>query len=254
MATRVVYPGGWYCEILPSGSFAVLHPAQYRWFADGSFTLLDPGRIATHLGDIALPAAELAAGGLGMLFLRITDDGGFQMVGQSHALPGTWHYSAGAWVLNPAISHGVSAHIFDRLGALHIITPGAGVTSQGYRYVADPPPAAGTLILVDATYADPVRNLYEYSEYDCGGTRVAMGQGGSGGMLAVTGVPGVSTLRSFTLEVGDNRFVRFSHSGTTLAVAIVQPGQAVLRTLDVSDLVAGSVVVQGGGGFAADCS
>jgi hypothetical protein len=250
MATRTVFPGGWYCEILPSGSFAVLHPARYQWHADGSFTLLDAGRIATHLGDIALPAAELAAGGIGPLYLRITDVTGFQMAGQSHAGLGTWHYSAGAWALTTA-SHGVSAHIFDLAGALQIITLGMfGGTSQGYRYVKD----SGVLVLGDATYSDPVRDLYEYSEYDCGAVHVAMGQGGSGGLVAVTGVPGVGVLRRFFLEVGDNRFVRFSHSGTSLAVAVVQPTGAVLRTLDVSDLVAGSVVVQGGGGFAADCS
>ena len=263
MATRNFYAGATYCDATPGGAWCVLFPTRYQDHADGSFTVLEVGRIESHLGTIAIPAQEIGWRGQGPLMLRCTDvgGGGFQMCGKPHQGLGTWTWdlTSGAWTLNPTDSCGVSGHIFDQTGALFISScafPGPG--SQGYRYVDD----TNTLILGHDTYADLARNLYEYSEYDCGGTWVAVGQGGGngptdfGGAWAVTGQPGVSTLRRFLLETDFKWFIRFKHAGTALSIAIwsVRPDPgAIIRFMDVSDLVAGGLALDGGGGVAMSC-
>lgn len=261
MATRTEHPGGTYCDAMPGGAFCVLHPTRYQDHADGSFTVLETGHIASHLGDIALPAQEIATRGQGPLMLRCTDvgGGGFQLVGKPHQIDGTWTWRAdtGLWTLNAATSCGVSGHIFDLTGALFISDCSLPMGSQGWRYVND----ANVLITGDATYADPSRDLYEYSEYTIAGTRIAVGQGNGvgadfGGAWAVTGVPGSGTLRRFPLEVDWQWFIRFKHSGTSLSIALfsVRPfAGAIIRFLDMSDVVAGGAVFEGGGGLPASC-
>jgi hypothetical protein len=255
MASRLVIPGGTYCDMTPSGKYCALIPTQYQDFPNGSFAVTVLGHIDTHLGPIALPAGEVSTRGQGPLMLRCTDvgGGGFQMCGKPHQQAGfvwLWQQTTGLWTQVAPDSFGVSGHIFDLTGVLFIHTAAPPVDVQGYRYVND----ANGLIAGSATYADPSRDLYEYSEYDCAGTHVAIGQGGHGGIVAVTGALG-STHRSFRLETGFTWFCRFKHTAGALSVAIwsVSLGSSILRLLNVTDLVAGGVVVQGGGGVAADC-
>jgi hypothetical protein len=189
--TPSVIVGGSYGEALPSGAYGVLVPRSH---------------IATHLGPVALPREEVAAGGSGPLYLRVTDVGGWQMAGQSHMLTGlSWHYHDGAWHQIPNGAHGVSGLIFDRTGALRFATPAVG--SQGFRYVDE----QNHLVTGDATYHDPAWRIWEWTTHG----DITVGQGASHCLL-------LRGRQRKILSPGEARFVRFNRAGDVCAVTVVQ--------------------------------
>ncbi len=198
---RYSYPGGSYCDSAPSGEFAVLYPKQF---------------VQTHLGPIELPGEDV-------LFLRITTFGGFGMCGQGHDSGAAWQWRNGAWS-EYGPTNGVSCVMFDKGGGLLIVRPGPDVTSQGYRQLDD----AGEPVMGDPTYADKVRQIWEYSTL----AGVTIGQGGNGGAIVLgLGAPRVA-------EPGDTRFIRLHVTADLFSIAIVKPGEAVLLWATRDDLAA----------------
>lgn len=191
--TRLSFPGGFYCDGLPSGEHAVLFPGSH---------------LQTHRGRIDLPGEDV-------LYLRITNIGGFKIAGQGHqsGLAWLWDSADGQW-RSFGLTHGQSPVIFDAQGNLQVFRySGPNTSSQGYRYVAED----GRIVTGDETYADPSRQIWEYTTL----AGVTIGQGGQGGCEVL--LP-----ERRRLEPGDTRFIRVSEKDGLFSIAIVKPGEAVL--------------------------
>ncbi len=201
--TRIEVPGGWYGENLPGGEYAVAVPASLQ--------------VVMHTGTIAMPPNT----GLGPLYMRVSNVGGFKFAGQSHGSFETLEWVNGAWE-HRAPACGVSPVIYDLTGLLHISDCSIG--SQGWRQIAD----NGDLITGDATYSSATLKLFEYTTH--GG--ISIGQGPESGCIAVRGAD------RRVLEPGDCRFVRFNMAGDRLAVTMVKLGEhkTVLLWFDIADL------------------
>lgn len=204
--TRKEFPGGTYSDARTDGSYAVLMPHS---------------SVLTQEGSLPLPPAELAANGIGPLYIRVTESGPFKFAGQSHAGLGTWEWSQFGWhLLGPAC--GVSPVIYDLSNVLHISDCSVG--SQGWRYIDE---ITGKLVTGDATYADKDNKIWEYTRHG----NVTVGQGEKG-CIAIRGAD------RRMLEVGDCRFVRFNRSGDQLSIAMVKltENKSVIIWLTESEL------------------
>ncbi|HYE78039.1 MAG TPA: hypothetical protein VEI97_08640, partial [bacterium] len=140
MSAFRTFPGGWYCDALPSGEFAVLFRDQH---------------ILTHFGEVPLPST-----GENVLYLRIakTPEGVFKIGGQSHTGRGNveWRSDTRAWsVIGP--SYGVNPVIY--LPSGEPLQGGPAFGSQGFRYIDE----LGKPVTGDATYYDPARAINEYT-------------------------------------------------------------------------------------------
>ena len=211
-------PGAREGEALPTGEYAVLIPHV---------------GVETHLGRIPLPPEEVAAGGMGPLYLRVTLNP-FRFAGQSHGLTGhSWEWSvADGWVLGGE-AFGVSGAIYDRDGVLHLATPDSGIGSQGWRYVED---GTGRLVTGDETYADPARRLWEWTRHG----EITVGQGpdsrpgaADGGCLALW-----DDGYRVRVQAGDARFVRFNRVDDQIAIsmALLKEGRHVIWRGTVDEL------------------
>lgn len=214
--TRLELPGAWYAEALPCAPGAA-PPCAYAAAVPGS-------HVVTHAGQVPLPPQELLANGLGPLYLRATNVGGFKFAGQSHAYGFAWVHDARGWTHDPRIAHGVSGAIFDLAGQLVLSDPSYG--SQGFRFVD----AGGRIWTGDETYGHPTLRLSEWTAH--GDITIGQGWTYAGGAVAVRG-----TDRRM-LEPGHTTFLRFNRAGDRLAIAIVKllEQKAVLLWLDAADL------------------
>ena len=188
--------GGWYADCLPGREYAV--------FMTGA----DP-HLQTHVGRIELP-------GEGLLYVRVTNVGGFGICGQGWQSGKAWLWRNGAWT-EQGPAHGTSPCIFDLQGNLLVIRPGADVTSQGYRYVD----ANGRAWLGDETYTkvlDDGQLIHEYTEV----ADVTIGQGHEHGTQVF--LAGQRRL----LEAGATTFVRVREQAGQFSIALVKPGAAGL--------------------------
>lgn len=192
------FPNGWYGEALPTGEFAVL-------FTDS--------HIQTHLGNIPLP-------GENVLYLRITNVGGFKMAGQGGRTNVAWLYENGTWRVADQAAVGVSPCIF-RNGAL-VVSHGE-VGSQGYRYVRPD----GSIATGDQTYSDIPNEIWEWTEY----AGIKIGQGQQDCQLLANG-------KRYTVESGDARFIRVNGAGSLLAITICKFAQreTVIKWIDMTEI------------------
>lgn len=221
--TPSVFPGGWYCDALPTGEFVVLVPHVH---------------LLTHRGVIPLPPGET----FGPLFVRCTNVGNFRFAGQAHDSiePACWEWIDGfGWKSYPQPCVGVSPVIYDQHGVLH--RSDGSVGSQGYRYVND----ANQIVSGDATYG-PFHGLFEYTQlapdlwigqaaYDGGGVQVLQRE-----PSAVASIFDTWTLRQ--LELGDGRFVRANFVGERVAIAWMQSVGSVIVWTTLRELRALSPV------------
>lgn len=206
---RLDLAGAFYCDATVGGAFCAL-----RWDL----------HIQTSTGTIPLP-------GENVLFLRLSRSG--QIAGQAHVTGKALLWNGSVWN-NAGTTHGVSPCVFDAAGNLVVATLAQG--SQGYRYCA----SDGRLVTGDETYADPARQIWEYTTYG----DVTIGQGNTGCLT-------ISPYGRRMLALGDCRFVRFSREGNRCAVAMVRPGVATFFWFDVSELASLPLEVigdPGGGG------
>jgi len=208
--TRRTFHGGWYCDSLPSGEFAVLFPQR---------------EIVSHFGAHILPPGE--PWGIG--YLRITATPVFKFAGQAHSTtnPACWEFDGGRveqWGSFPPPCVGVSPCIYDLQGTLH--RSDGSVGSQGYRYVENDGTPAGRLISGDATYG-PFHNLSQYTQL---APDLWIGQGMDGGVQTWDGT--VNRL----LEDGACTFIRANRDGEAVAIAFVKPDGAVIIQTTMAEL------------------
>jgi hypothetical protein len=197
-------PGVWYAEALPGGEYCAL-----VW---GS-------HIETHLGRVELPSP-----GENVLFLRCWQGDVFKMAGQSHTGRGNleWRSDTREWSVITASSYGVNPVIYGRQGQVIINTGAAG--SQGYRYID----SNGNPVSGDATYADPARQLWEYTTQG----DITIGQGG----WSAEGLRGSDrrVIVQGSAPKGTT-FIRFNRAGDACAVAAIQGHGAEFRWFDASE-------------------
>lgn len=202
--------GGWFGDCLPTGEWV---------------SLIGRLRIETSFGPVGLP--ERGGDFLGPRYLRMSNEPshGFQMAGQSDGQPGTWVYranSAEKWTLDPRISHGESAHIFDLNGNLLIIEPAANQTSQGFRYLTEDgiPVRGDSAILFD--------DISQPSTF--GNIVIGQSRGLDEGVVIHRG----SERRQ--LFVGSASFIRVRKSGNQFSVAFVASGRTEFRWFTIDDI------------------
>jgi hypothetical protein len=200
----------------------------------GAFVIVIQGsHIETHWGRVAFPPGET----YGILYPRCTEAGGFRFVGQAHDVAGvTWEYLNDAWVARGP-SNGTQGAIYDLLGGLHLIAPGPGATSQGYRTVVDDGTPAGRLVLGDATLG-PRGGLHEYTDLsDAQDGSLLIGQGSvPEGVL----VNDAGTLR--VLALGPCKWIQARRDREAVAITFrnlvgivpIQTTRAELRALPVA--------------------
>jgi hypothetical protein len=157
-----------------------------------------------------------------VLFVRVTNVGGFKIAGQGHQDGLAWEYANGVWASHGP-TYGVSPLIYDNNGVLKFAAVEHG--SQGFRYVTPD----NRLVTGDQTYGHPTLKLWEYTDLD----GILIGQGEGGCHVYIDGV-----LRQ--LEPGDTRFIRANRSGDRFAITIVHLDGlfTTLTTLSRADLAA----------------
>jgi len=204
-------PGGCEGEALPDGTY---------------LSLVRGSRLVTSQGDVALPAEEVAAGGLGPLYVRLSADG-LKMAGQSHGLARvTWEHTAGVWTRINQTACGVNPVIYDAGGVLHISDCSVG--TQGWRYVEA---ITGRMVTGDETLADPSRVIGEYTTYG----EITVGQSGYDCVALANG-------KRYVLAAGPQPggalIIRFNRWGSQCAVATWLQSACLTRFLwfDVADL------------------
>lgn len=220
--TRVSIPGGIYADALPSGAYAVNVS----------------GAVRTHLGE-TLPSEPL-------MFLRITEAGGFRVAGSSNITGQVWVLTNGVWALDGRPSHGAQGHEWTSDGRLFVLPPVGAQDSQGLRYYDPSLPAdianydttreTVGFVTGSASYSPStplaqllgIQHLFEWTKHG----EVAIGQAEGGAVIQYRG-------RHYLLEPGDTRFIQFHRDGARLAVAISKLAQreAVLIWLDESEIL-----------------
>ena len=220
------FPGALSAVALPSGEWAVVFPGSH---------------IQSHLGPIEPPRGQ--SGPFDVLYLDITNAGGFKIAGQAQQEPnspnrGTWMWENGQWRHVSTEAPGTYPVMFDAHGELHIATPEQN-GSQGWRYVD----ANGSLITGDDTLNSQRRiglalglsDIWEYSEL--GG--VVIGQGETGCDVIAGGA-------RRRLEDGDTHFIRVRHADGKWAVAMTKlaQGEACIGWFTLDQLAALPLVTQ----------
>ena len=214
------FPGALSAVALPSGEWAVVFPGSH---------------IQSHLGPIEPPRGQ--SGTFDVLYLDITNAGGFKIAGQAQQEPnspdrGTWMWENGQWRHVSTEAPGTYPVMFDAQGELHIATPEQN-GSQGWRYVD----ANGSLITGDDTLNSQRRigvalglsDIWEYS--DLGG--VVIGQGETGCDVIAGGA-------RRRLEDGDTHFIRVRHADGKWAVGLTKlaQGEACIGWFTLEQLAA----------------
>lgn len=190
---RSLISGGWYCDALPNGAYAVLLKDRY---------------ILTDQGEVSLPP------GGNLLNLRLAPDG-VRFAGIGHQDDQAWLWDGTRWSSH-GTAHGTRSVIFDRHGTLHTVPgPGTPAGSIGFRYVA----GDGRIVYSHETYADPVRGLYEYTER--GG--IVIGQAGKGPLGEDPCIAHIlATGAQHLIEAGTCRFINYTAEGPRIALAFVR--------------------------------
>ena len=211
---------------LPTGEWAMAFPGSH---------------LESHIGRIERPTGH--AGPFDILYLDITNAGGFRIAGQAQQEPqspdrGAWMWENGRWTHVSTEAPGTYPVMFDAQGRLHIATT-AQNGSQGWRYIAED----GELVSGDDTLnaqrrigvALGLSNLWEYTHL--GG--VVIGQGETGCDVIAGGA-------RRRLENGDTHFIRVRHAGDTWAVAMTKlaEDEAVIGFFTRADLEALPLVEQ----------
>ena len=201
-ATRIEIPGGIYAEACPNGRYAALVMNSH---------------IATDSGNIALP-------GENVLDLRSSCETTQRLCGTGHQTGTAWLYNGAQWE-NLGIAFGNNACIFAGSEVKFVRGPGEPSGSQGFRYVD----FNGRVFYAFETYADPVRQIFEYTDRGA----LTIGQGPETGCHLVT----ANSRR--LVESGDCRFVRYNGLSDQQAVGISKlgEGKAVLQWLTVNELL-----------------
>lgn len=214
MVLEYIEAGGWFGDSLLTGERCSLIGTSH----------IVIGRLDDKASNRRIELPETGPGILGPRYLRMSNEPrrGFQMAGQSDGRPGTWLYRDGKWQLDPRISNGESAHIFDLQGELQIIEPAANQTSQGYRYIDE----NGQLILGDNTIL-----LNEVSQWNrMGDTLIGQGRTRQGGVVAVRGAD------RRLLRPGPASFIRVRRLGDAFSLAYVASGYTCFLWFTASDL------------------
>jgi hypothetical protein len=201
--------GGWYCDALPSGAYAVIFH--------------DDAMIETRLGYITA--------GERIIYPRITEIGGFKVAGQTHAdPPRILEYANGIWTpIGKGVPEGMNPVIYDNQGILHIDTVGSGIGASGYRYVSP----NGTLIQGDETYGPKDRiELHEWT--DLGTVRIGQGPDNNGAWLYDK-----ETSLYYEVIPGDARCIRAYRVGDSITIACwVRPRQSVMVWATIAQIKA----------------
>lgn len=156
----------------------------------------------THATDLSAPDD--------FLFVRIPYVGSFKIAAKQHNGNDAMEWDGSTWQ-DRGFAGGNRPVIYDATGNLVIAQAGPNTPtgSIGYRYVDD----AGRLVPSVETYADPARNIDEYTTKG----DVTIGQSGIGGCVAL--VDG----KRYLLEPGDTEFINVDRQGDSFAITIVKP-------------------------------
>jgi hypothetical protein len=187
---------GWYCDALPSGQFAVAPFAGQ-------------GQIRTSHGAVELPGEPL-------LYTVLAPDG-VQIAGVGNATDRAWRWDGQRWH-DHGLAFGPQPLIFTA-GGLRIVT---GPPAHGYRYVD----ANGALVTCSDTYADPARQIWEYTDFG----ELVIGQGGEG----PHGDDPLIALwrgRRILIQPGRCRFIKARWDGDQISIAWVQEDAVVASVL-----------------------
>lgn len=197
------FNGGWYCDVLCSGEYAVT-----RW---------DSKTIETHLGPLEPPER--------VLFPRITTVGGFRIAGQGHETDRAIEWNGG-WHVFAFKACGVSPVIYDQAGRMLVSDCGHGIGSQGFRFVRPD----GTAASGDSSYA-PANGIDLFEWTDLGdGYRVGQGPDDNGAWF-------YDGAKYYEVIQGRARFVRAHRDGDKIAMACwVEPQQSVIAWTTVAEI------------------
>lgn len=185
---RSDYVQGWYCDALPSGQYAVAPFAGQ-------------GQIRTSHGAVPLPGEPL-------LYTVLAPDG-VQIAGVGNQTDRAWRWDGQQWHEH-GLAFGPQAVIFDTSNRLHVVT---GPPAHGYRYVD----GGGNLITCTDTYADPARQIWEYTDLG----EVTIGQGGEG-PHGDDPLIALYQNRRILIQRGRCRFIKARRAGNQLSIAWVQ--------------------------------
>lgn len=191
------FPGGWYCDALPSGEYAVIFPGSPE--------------IQTHLGPISHLNGWLP------YFVRCSKvKEGFEFAGQSNGSYTTLRWNNG-WKDIAQTPCGESPVIYDNLGNLHISDCSIG--SQGWRFVDY---YTGRLWTGDEAYSYPPGRILRYCYL---GDDLYFGQGDQGDAILWDGKVRRTLYKGapFTLKfnrMGEDVAISF-YLGTALSTAVI---------------------------------
>lgn len=182
-------PRGWYCDARPSGAYVVL---------------IRDSHLITDRGRVELPHGQ------NLLYVALAPDG-IRFAGQGHRDDLAWEWTGSQWVSH-GHAPGVRPCIYDAAGVLRIARAGGPTGSQGWRCVAPD----GSLVTADATYADPQRRIWEYTDL----SGVTIGQSGDG-PHGPDAVLALSPGGRYVIAEGQCRFIRAHQDAHLLAIAWV---------------------------------
>jgi hypothetical protein len=188
---------GWYCDALPSGQFAVAPFAGQ-------------GQLRTSHGAVDLPGEPL-------LYTVLAPDG-VQIAGVGNATDRAWRWDGQRWH-DHGLAFGPQPLIFTA-GGLRIVT---SPPAHGYRYLD---PVSGQPVTCTDTYADPVRQIWEYTELG----ELVIGQGGEG----PHGDDPLIALwrgRRILIQPGRCRFIKARWEGDQISIAWVQEDAVIASVL-----------------------
>jgi len=184
------------------------------WPNNGPWAVTLPG-VGVQTGSGIVPPSP----GASLMYLDVNVYG--QIGGQGHQGDRVWFYDV-AWH-DKAIAWGPHAAVFNAFNALDWVkTQSEYQETGGWRYGKPD----GTLMPCVASYADPARGLYEWTEW----SDIAIGQGGKPDEGAVVWTPERGLLRlSFQAlrADGELRCIVAKRVGNDFAITVIDPRNAL---------------------------